>query len=220
MTTGNNLGFDPDPFALDAAHQFADQSLIDLVASELESHRKAVRAKSTPLVKKGDRQANLLTLPAEEDIFAIDREDWYVLLSDLGVIESCADRMKLSMQEFITLVLEKFRVPNWHTFFWIREYLKLSERVAMSNEAGIREARQEAVKVHQAQLARSAANAKFERLYAKPKEMIQAEWRLHAAAYGHNKSAFARDYVGRVKHEFGIDITHGTIVNSWLAKLG
>ncbi|WP_454903343.1 hypothetical protein [Variovorax gossypii] len=45
---------------------------------------------------------------------------------------------------------------------------------------------------------------------------VQHEWSTHQNAYNANKSAFARDYVRRVKHEFGVDITEKQLREVWL----
>lgn len=46
---------------------------------------------------------------------------------------------------------------------------------------------------------------------------VVAEWAKYRGEYGDNKSAFARDYVRRVKFEMGVDVTEKTIREVWLS---
>lgn len=48
------------------------------------------------------------------------------------------------------------------------------------------------------------------------RQWIVAEWKTHRDAYGGNKSAFARDYVRRVKNELDVTITEKTMREVWL----
>lgn len=45
------------------------------------------------------------------------------------------------------------------------------------------------------------------------------EWKAHAASYGRNKSAFARDYARRVWNELQVKVTDRTIREDWLKAL-
>lgn len=48
------------------------------------------------------------------------------------------------------------------------------------------------------------------------KAFVIGEWQTHRAAYRHNKSAFARDYVRRLKNEFEVAITEKQMREVWL----
>lgn len=48
------------------------------------------------------------------------------------------------------------------------------------------------------------------------KEFVQHEWLQHSEAYEGNKSAFARDYVRRVKNELDVTVTEKTLREVWL----
>lgn len=48
------------------------------------------------------------------------------------------------------------------------------------------------------------------------KTWVRSEWKAHSAAYEGNKSAFARDYVRRVRNERGVSITEKTMCEVWL----
>ncbi|MGB7480970.1 MAG: hypothetical protein WA924_11620 [Burkholderiaceae bacterium] len=52
----------------------------------------------------------------------------------------------------------------------------------------------------------------------KARDFVRHEWTEHKAAYQGNKSAFSRDYVRRVKHEFDVDITEKQMREVWLAN--
>ncbi len=48
------------------------------------------------------------------------------------------------------------------------------------------------------------------------KAFVSNEWFAHREAYKDNKSAFARDYARRVKHEFDVDVTEKQLREVWL----
>lgn len=48
------------------------------------------------------------------------------------------------------------------------------------------------------------------------KDFVLREWHEHRDAYGNNKSAFARDYVRRVKNELNVTVTEKTMREDWL----
>ena len=48
------------------------------------------------------------------------------------------------------------------------------------------------------------------------REFVRAEWTLHRASYGNNKSAFARDYVRRVWNELNLSVTEKQLREVWL----
>lgn len=48
------------------------------------------------------------------------------------------------------------------------------------------------------------------------KHFVAAEWLAHRAEYGNNKSAFTRDYVRRIKREFGVEVTEKQLREVWL----
>lgn len=48
------------------------------------------------------------------------------------------------------------------------------------------------------------------------RKFVKAEWAIHRVAYQGNKSAFARDYVRRVKNEFDLKITEKQLREVWL----
>lgn len=64
-------------------------------------------------------------------------------------------------------------------------------------------------------LARKGGRAKHEKSNA-ARGFVQAEWQLHSHAYVGNKSAFARDYVRRVKNEFAVTVTEKQMREVWL----
>jgi hypothetical protein len=45
---------------------------------------------------------------------------------------------------------------------------------------------------------------------------VTEEWARHREAYGNNKSAFARDYVGRLRHEHSVTVTEKQLREVWL----
>lgn len=45
---------------------------------------------------------------------------------------------------------------------------------------------------------------------------VTSEWASHRAEYMGNKSAFARDYVGRLRHELGVSVTEKQLREVWL----
>jgi len=51
---------------------------------------------------------------------------------------------------------------------------------------------------------------------AQAKAFVRQEWGLHKGAYDNNKSAFARDYVRRVMHEFKVTVTEKQLREVWL----
>lgn len=55
------------------------------------------------------------------------------------------------------------------------------------------------------------------RNHNRARQFVAAEWLTHQAAYGNNKSAFARDYSRRVKNELDVSVTEKTIREVWLA---
>ena len=66
----------------------------------------------------------------------------------------------------------------------------------------------------------NAASAKADIRHAPTKRaraFVLTEWKQHRSAYSGNKSAFARDYVRRIKHELGVSVTEKTIREVWLA---
>jgi hypothetical protein len=50
----------------------------------------------------------------------------------------------------------------------------------------------------------------------KARAWVIAEWSIHKSAYIGNKSAFARDYVGRLRHELGVSVTEKQLREVWL----
>ena len=50
----------------------------------------------------------------------------------------------------------------------------------------------------------------------KARAWVIAEWSMHKSAYIGNKSAFARDYVGRLRHELGVSVTEKQLREVWL----
>lgn len=50
----------------------------------------------------------------------------------------------------------------------------------------------------------------------KARAWVVAEWSTHKSAYIGNKSAFARDYVGRLRHELGVSVTEKQLREVWL----
>lgn len=48
------------------------------------------------------------------------------------------------------------------------------------------------------------------------KQFVETEWAVNRGAYGENKSAFARDYVRRIKREFNVDVTEKQLREVWL----
>lgn len=52
---------------------------------------------------------------------------------------------------------------------------------------------------------------------SKAKAFIMTEWMAHRLAYGNNKSAFARDYVRRVKNELNVRVTEKQMREVWLS---
>lgn len=216
------MGWNEEWYDLSPANHRASADLVRFVSDQVEAHRAAIRASTEPEVKKGERQLDLLGLPAKHDIYAIDRQRWYELLTDLGLIEKCADAFKVPMEEFLTLVIEQFRVPNWQVFFWIREYLKLSRRLTYTDAAALQEAQRKAIQAHLAQQSRAGAQGRDEKLYAGPREWVQQHWAAKGIEeYGGNRSAFARDYVVLVEEKFGkkSKVTVTTIAREWLKGL-
>jgi len=65
--------------------------------------------------------------------------------------------------------------------------------------------------------ARRAVSVKHEKSRA-AKAFVALEWVRCCAAYDGNKSAFARDYVRRVKNEFGFTITEKQMREIWLTN--
>lgn len=66
------------------------------------------------------------------------------------------------------------------------------------------------------QLQARANAAKRHAPNALARKFIQAEWALHRTAYQGNKSAFARDYVRRIKREFDVEVTEKQLREVWL----
>jgi len=50
----------------------------------------------------------------------------------------------------------------------------------------------------------------------KARVWVVSEWGTHKADYMGNKSAFARDYVGRLRHELGVSVTEKQLREVWL----
>ena len=50
------------------------------------------------------------------------------------------------------------------------------------------------------------------------KQWVQSEWEKHCVDYGRNKSAFARDYAGRLRNELGVAVNDRQIANRWLKE--
>ncbi len=71
--------------------------------------------------------------------------------------------------------------------------------------------------VDRSQKARSAANARHGK-FGQARRFVMEEWLQHKLAYNGNKSAFARDYVRRLKHEFDVGVTEKTIREVWLIR--
>ncbi|WP_454903342.1 hypothetical protein [Variovorax gossypii] len=51
------------------------------------------------------------------------------------------------------------------------------------------------------------------------KQFVTAEWQEHRSEYANNKSAFARDYVRRIKNEFDLKVTEKQLREVWLKDL-
>ncbi|GAB3476760.1 hypothetical protein [Polaromonas eurypsychrophila] len=53
--------------------------------------------------------------------------------------------------------------------------------------------------------------------YVAARDFVASEWGQHRHAYCHNKSAFSRDYVKRVKNELDVNITEKQMREVWLS---
>ena len=51
------------------------------------------------------------------------------------------------------------------------------------------------------------------------KKWVQSEWEAHKADYNHNKSAFARDYVRRLRREREVDVKEKQLKEVWLKDI-
>lgn len=66
------------------------------------------------------------------------------------------------------------------------------------------------------QLQARAGATKRHATNASARKFVETEWALHQTAYKNNKSAFARDYVRRLKNEFEVAITEKQMREVWL----
>lgn len=70
-------------------------------------------------------------------------------------------------------------------------------------------------KVKSSERARHSASMKYAK-NRKAEDFVIAEWTAHRDAYDNNKSAFARDYVRRVKNEMDVTVTEKQMREVWL----
>lgn len=138
---------------------------------------------------------------------------WFHYL-EFEVLTRCASTLTISVGELLDRIVEELRPENWQLLFWQGAYFRAVE-AQTDTEIQLQD-QVEKFEAQKLEIAKAGGDARHKKHYAEIKSFVLYEWALHHASYKRNKTKFAADYVRRIKHEFGKDVSHATISDSWL----
>lgn len=138
---------------------------------------------------------------------------WFTYL-DFEVLNRCASALSISLGVLLGRIVKELRPDNWESLFWQGAYYR--ERDARIDIESQSEDQAEKFEAQKLEIAKAGGDARHKKHYGGAKAFVLNEWTLNQASYKRNKTKFAVDYVRRIKHEFGKDISHATISDSWL----
>ena len=141
----------------------------------------------------------------EIEVSVVDEDDIYILflvcLAILKNIDDCIVFGTLNSKVAIglSIAIERMR-------YWVETRKRLPRQGAALGRALLSDLAKEL-----AQRRHKAGND--------AKKWVQSEWEAHKADYNHNKSAFARDYVRRLRREREVDVKEKQLKEVWLKDI-
>jgi hypothetical protein len=199
----------PNPYALDVT-QFVDSPSYELaVVVHRETEAKRALEALTSREWHGPLQPPRNALMAgfqTYDFSAI--KPWGEYAKTFDVLVRCREELGGSLGDVAKRIALELGPENSEALFWMATWLQALDH-ADNIKAQMQEQTQaiEKAKEKARQDRRSGGLAKNKQK-ANAKAFVRAEWALHQDAYARNKRAFARDYVGRIRHELGVEVTH------------
>ena len=133
---------------------------------------------------------------------------------DFEVLGRCANTLSISIGALLGRIVEELHPNNWELLFWQGAYYR--EMDARIDTEIRSEDQAEKFEAQKLEIAKAGGDARHKKHYGGPKAFVLNEWTANQASYKRNKTKFAVDYVRRIKHEFGKDVSHATISDSWL----
>ncbi|HEX2541495.1 MAG TPA: hypothetical protein VHM00_10480 [Caldimonas sp.] len=141
---------------------------------------------------------------------------WFEYLTREAVLSRCAPALNLDRGELAMRIATELRPQNWQVFFWMGSwYSTIAQSFEKSIALTIVQRKLAELEQRKAAMARAGGHARH-RHEAAARAFVIAHWRLERAEYNGNRSAFARDYVPRLKREYDVDVSHKTVSASWL----
>ena len=205
-----------EPLELDPSRYVMDleiSAFAEVVHDETENRRVSLGG-----MRGGNRNVMLASLLVRErptDGQLANTKYWFEFLTDSIVVKAVGRRMHLKPDEFLTMCMKTFHLPNWEALFWMKAFY---ESVANECQIELQFAQREQVILKQArsEMAKIGAQAK---LANDPKQIAKAQvrecwdkWQRNPSSYT-SKSAFARDMLDKDE-----SLKNQAVIAGWCLK--
>lgn len=233
-TTGLGIGaswqvdLDPSNYAASTAAAELARKLAPFILAQRQARRDAERAAHDAdpggAAKRGNLLGGLLG-PAGVpglDFFAVDSTPWYELLTDVELLDRCAQALGLRGSALAQAVVDHLMPPNWQVYFWMGRALEsvpLEMALSWSADAA-KVARAEAEQAERSK-ATSKGRALADAAWAQAREQRawwEREWTQAKAANGKlSKKAFVqRHWLAYLALDPKPRYTEDTVATKWL----
>ena len=211
----------PNPNVLDVT-RFADSPSYELaVAVHRETEAQRAMEAQAFKAQHGDipppTNALLALLGKSPD--SSSYKPWGEYAMSFDVLRRCGESLGITEGKVAKRIALELLPDNGEAMFWMASWLlALDEALDLEERMEELSGEIEQAKEKQRQIRREGGIAKHEEK-ARAKAFVLKEWALHKDAYEGNRTAFATDYISRIRHEMNIKVSIKTVSVNWLGGL-